>query len=460
MDVVGRYIGETVLIIVLLAIAMFFSCSEATITSVSHGRVKKLSDEGRPNADKLLKLKERQSDFAAHVSMCANLCVFISAAVASYMFASPMYDLLCKIIALCTNRRVDMLPQSDARVTAAVSITIVLTAFIAIVLGITLPKKLAAKDREGLALASLKLLPFLAAVFKPITFLPIKLANGISLLLGVNPRVDLQATTEDEIRMLVEAGNQSGSIELSECEMINNIFEFDDRTVGEVMTHRTDLCAINITEPLQEVVSAAINEGFSRIPIYDNEIDNIVGTIYVKDLLVFTLGERDIEQGKIRDYLRDVIYAPESAKCRTLFKQFKESKTHMAVVVDEYGGTAGIVTMEDLLESIVGNIQDEYDEEQDEFEIVDVNTFILDGGIEVERLCKLLQVELPFEQHAETLGGLITNELGFIPEDTGSLPVVVLEGIEFTILEVGDRRIQRVKAVVLMQTNEDAAETA
>lgn len=453
MDVVGRYLGYSLVMVLLLAISMFFSSSEVAIASISHGRVKKLCEDGNKEAKRLLRLKDRQSDVSAYVSMSAILCICVNSVLGTYLLTPATYSIVEKIVALFTNNRADMLTLPQSYVFATMVITFILMSFVSILFGSTLPKKLVIKNREHFALFAIKLLPIFLVVFKPLTYLPIKLANGLSRLFGVNPKLDLTEITEDEIRMLVDAGNQSGSIEISEYEMINNVFEFDDRTAGEVMTHRTDICAVNIKQPLLDVINVAIDEGFSRIPVFENDIDNIVGTIYVKDLLLFTISDKNINDSSIKDYVRDVIFTPESARCRMLFKEFKDKKIHMAVIVDEYGGTAGIVTMEDLLESIVGNIQDEYDQEDEEFEKIDNNTYLLDGGIEIEQISKLFDIEMESDQHTETLGGLITNTLGYIPEDS-TVPIITVNGIEFTVLEVEERRITRVKAVrVLSEEN-------
>lgn len=192
--------------------------------------------------------------------------------------------------------------------------------------------------------------------------------------------------------------------------MINNVFEFDDRTVDEVMTHRTEICAVSKDDTVAEVLRAAIDEGFSRIPVYDDGIDDIVGVIYAKDLLVLA-GCTDLEAHPLTSYIHEVIYVPESTRCRMLFRQFKATKRHMAVIVDEYGGTAGIATMEDLLESIVGEIQDEYDSEEEEVCRLENGNYSFDGGIPIEKVEELLDADLGADEDTDTLGGLVINLL-------------------------------------------------
>ena len=316
------------------------------------------------------------------------------------------------------------------------------------------PKKLAAYNAEDFAFFAVGPIRVLGVVFRPLTFLILKTARLFVRLFGFDPNKGNADITEEEIRMLVDAGNENGTIEYSEREMINNIFEFDDRTVGEVMTHRTDIAAVEKNSPLQDVLDLSMEEGFSRIPVYEEDIDDIIGVIYVKDLLCL-IGMDDYASKSIADYMRPVIYAPESTRCRMLFKKFKESKVHMAIIVDEYGGTAGIATMEDLLESIVGNIQDEYDQETDDIEKIADGSYSLDGGLLIDKVESLFGVDLDADEDTDTIGGLIVNTLGRIPEN-GEKPSVVIKNIEFTVTLVEERRIVRVMARKL--TERPAAE--
>lgn len=246
--------------------------------------------------------------------------------------------------------------------------------------------------------------------------------------------------------MMVDVGNEKGVIEESQKDMINNIFEFDDRTAEEVMTHRTEVIAVSQDATISDIVYYAINEGFSRIPVYEDDIDNIVGVIYVKDLLCL-VGCKSTEDFKISDFIRPVLYVPESNRCRELFKEFTDKKIHMAVVVDEYGGTSGIVTMEDLLESIVGNIQDEYDDEEIEIQKMNDTTYMIDGGADLEEVAETLGLDISENEDYDTLGGLITDILGRIPDD-GEMPAVTYQNVDFTVLVVEDRRVVKVKAVI------------
>lgn len=249
--------------------------------------------------------------------------------------------------------------------------------------------------------------------------------------------------------MMVDAVNETGGIEESQAEMISNIFEFDDLEIGDVMTHRTDVIAVEINSPVKYAVELAINEGFSRIPVFEDNIDNICGVIFAKDLLKLALSE-NAEKMELKDFLREIKYVPESNSCGELFEYFTSQKNHIAVVVDEYGGTAGIVTMEDILESIVGNIQDEYDDEDEEIQEITPNTFDILGSADPEEVIEILGKRLPDDADYDTIGGFVTDLLGYIPDD-GQTPKVSWDNIEFSVIKTKDKRIEKLRAVIKKQ---------
>ena len=246
--------------------------------------------------------------------------------------------------------------------------------------------------------------------------------------------------------MMVDVGGEKGVIEDTQKEMINNIFEFDDLDAGDIMTHRTDMIAAEAHEPLSEIVTLSMENGFSRIPVYDNDPDNIVGIAYIKDLLKY-IGSDLPEEMTLRDIIREAVFVPETMQCADLFKKMTDNHTQMAIVVDEFGGTAGVVTLEDVLESIVGNIQDEYDDEEEEISKINDTTFTVDGITYIDELDELFSVTLP-EGDYDTIGGFIISRLGYLPQD-GEMNVVEYGNLRFTVLNVEDRRIGKVKVEIL-----------
>ena len=251
-----------------------------------------------------------------------------------------------------------------------------------------------------------------------------------------------EKVTEEEIRSMVSAGEETGAIENDQSTMINNIFEFDDANVSDIMTHRTDVSAIEKNDGILALRDLAVEEGYSRIPVFEEDIDNIVGIAYIKDLLKY-VGKNVPKSLTISKIMRKAMYVPETMTCSMLFTKMCDSHNQMAIVVDEYGGTAGLITMEDLLESIVGNIQDEYDDEEDEIKRIDENIFTVDGTTDIEDVEKLLNCQIP-EGDYDTIAGFIISILGYIPED-GTTSEATYENLKFTVLDVEDKRIGTVK---------------
>ena len=255
------------------------------------------------------------------------------------------------------------------------------------------------------------------------------------------------AVTEEDIIQMVEEGNETGVIEESQREMINNIFEFDDIVVSDVMTHRTEIVAVEVEEPISSVIHTVIQEGYSRMPVYQGNIDNIVGILMAKDLLCLA-GQDNLEHYHIRHFMREVVFVPETAKCKHVRQEMALKKSQLAVVVDEYGGTAGIVSMEDILEEIVGNIQDEYDEEEIEMRKVSDAVYIIKGTADPDDILPQLGITLPEGREFDTMSGFVVELLGRIPE-AEETPSVQYESVLFTVLLIEDNWVSKIKAQIL-----------
>ena len=251
--------------------------------------------------------------------------------------------------------------------------------------------------------------------------------------------------TEEEIHELIDDGEESGNIEQHEKKRIENIFDFSDRSVGDIMTHRIDITALEDTAALSETVKLAIDTGYSRIPVYHEDIDNIIGVLYVKDLLRFVCGDFS-DKFRLKDIVRTVPFVPKRKSCEKLFALMTEKKVQMAVVVDEYGGTEGLITLEDLVETILGNIQDEFDDEDESIKQLGVNAFSVDGLTLVEDVEELIGEKLNAPDECETLAAFILDKLGRIPLP-GERPVVNVGHITLTVSEIEDRRISKVLIV-------------
>lgn len=269
------------------------------------------------------------------------------------------------------------------------------------------------------------------------------LGKGIDALLSATLGENYgDEVTQDDIMSMVDAGSESGAWEDTSAQMINNVFEFGDLIASDVMTHRTNIVGVEINSSLDDIVYLALDKGFSRVPVYEETIDAIVGIVIVKDLLCL-IGNKHPDDICIKDFLREVVYIPESCSCSDAFKYLTNLKSGMGVVIDEYGGTAGIITLEDIIESIMGDIEDEYDEEEQEIKRIDENSYELDGEADPDEVLELFGYELDEGHEYDTIAGFVTDLLGYIPEDESHLPEVEYKDIKFSVLEIEDNCINK-----------------
>ncbi|MGN0467911.1 MAG: hemolysin family protein [Acutalibacteraceae bacterium] len=437
MDDPGSIILKLVLLFVLVLINAFFAMSEIAIISLNDNLIDKQAEEGNKKAKQVKKLTENPSNFLSTIQIGVTLAGFLTSASASQTFATMLAD---KLISLGSP-----IPASVISGVSVVLITVIMSYF-SLVFGELAPKRMAMQKPEKIAFAVVGVLLVVKKICAPFVKVLSASTNLIVRLFGFDPNADEEVVTEEEIRMMVDVGQEKGVIEDLQKEMIDNIFDFDDIDVSDIMTHRTDMCAVEDTDSLEHIVNIAIENGYSRIPVFHEDPDNIIGIVYVKDLLKYVSSSLPENVGP-KDVMRQAYYVPFSKNCGQLFEEMSEKRVQMAVVVDEYGGTAGIVTMEDLLEAIVGNIRDEYDEDEDE-EIVEVdeNTFTIDGTAYIEEVNELTDGVIP-EGDYDTLGGFIISQLGFLPKN-GDMNEVVYKNVKFTILNVEDKRIGKVKVEI------------
>lgn len=277
---------------------------------------------------------------------------------------------------------------------------------------------------------------------------PLVLLNkGLTFLLrkaiGENYGEDV---TEDDIMSMVDAGTESGTIEDDQATLISNVFEYNDLRADDVMTHRVNITAIDENSSLDDIIYLALDKGFSRIPVFEKSIDRIIGVIIVKDLLCL-IGDDDLDSFDLKEFIRETVYVPESCTCSDAFKIMTAAKSGMAVVVDEYGGTAGIVTLEDIIESVMGNIQDEYDSESAEIKKIGAEKYEISGEADPDDVLELFGYSLPEDHDYETISGFVIDQLEYLPEelpeDSDKKPHVDYKDIRFVILSVNDNRIER-----------------
>lgn len=446
MDDPAGIILDIVVLLVLILINAFFAMSEIAIISLNDNKMRKMAEEGHKGAAKVLRLTADSSRFLSTIQIGVTLAGFLASAAASENFAGPLSQLLADWLHITSRAGLNALS-----VISMVLVTLI-TSYFSLVLGELAPKRIAMQRSEAVSFKVVGVLLFIKTLCAPFVKLLSASTNGVVRLLGFDPNAAEESVTEEEIRLMVDAGEETGAIEESEKEMINNIFEFDDIPACDVMTHRTDIEAVEINDPVEDIIETAIAHGYSRIPVFEEDLDNIKGIIYIKDLLKY-IGKAMPKTLKISTLMREAYFVPESKRCSDLFEEMTEKRLQMVIVADEYGGVAGLVTMEDLLESIVGSMQDEYDHEDNEVEQVNETTFTIDGITDIEELNELLDIQLP-EGEYDTIGGFIMSEIGRIP---AAGETVEAEGYRFTVTEMDERRIERVRAE-RMEQPEAAAE--
>ena len=318
-------------------------------------------------------------------------------------------------------------------------VTIILSYF-TLVFGELVPKRLAMKYYEKISFMSIKIIKVIYIITAPFVKLLTFSTNVVSKMFGVKGE-EKENVTEEEIRMMVDVGEEKGTIEEQEKEMINNVFEFNDKVVSEIMVPRNKIFALDMSLSISEVIEKLTEDTrYSRVPVYDKTIDNIKGIVYIKDILLSTKSKN----AKIKGLIKDAYFVSETKKLNELFQELRKSKKQIAIVLDEYGGTAGMVTMEDILEEIVGEIYDEYDKETDKIKIIDSNTFLFDGGVSLNDIQKILDIKIE-EDEVDTLAGYLVKLLDRIPKE-GEKPTVETEKVTYKVEKVAGRNIVKVKA--------------
>ena len=426
------FLPKLLLLVILVLINAFFAAAEIAVISLSETKLRHQAEEGDKKAQRLLKLTQAPDHFLSAIQIAITLAGFLSSAFAADSFSDPLVTWLME------EKGVTALDPHALNNLMVVLITLVLSYF-SLVLGELVPKRIAMKKTEGVARFTAGAVSAVAAVFRPVIWLLSKSTNGVLRLLHIDPRADQEDVSEDEIRMMVDLGEERGAIETSEKELIENIFEFNNTTAKDVMVHRTDMVMVWVQDTGEEVLSTILSSGRSRFPVYEEDADHIVGILNTRD---FLLNAQEEQPKPLTQLLRPAYFVPESVRTDVLFRDMQSKKVHMAIVVDEYGGTSGLVTMEDLLEEIVGNIYDEFDpQEEKDIEQVEPGVWKASGSCPLEQIAQALEMEFPEEEESDTLGGLVFAQLSVIPEDGAQLEVDAC-GLRIQVRSFADRRVE------------------
>ena len=433
-------LSEILILITLILLNAFFASSEIALISLNDNKIRLMAKEGNKTAKILANFLSEPSRFLATNQIGITLAGFLASAFASESFTER----------LLVELEPFNLPISDILLkNICVLIITMILSYFTLVFGELVPKRIAMRKYEVIAMFVARPLATLLKITLPfVKFLTFS-TNIFVRLLGINPNEKDESITEEEIRMMVDVGEEEGTIHETEKVMINNIFEFNNKIVADSMTHRTDMETLPINASLNEVLTFIKEKKYSRTPVYDETIDNIVGILYSKDIIK-TLNEfGQMTNFDLKTILREAYHVPSSKRIDELFKEFQKSKNHVAIVLDEYGGTAGLVSLEDLLEEIVGNIFDEDDEIEYGIKKINENTYIANGMTNLEEISSHLDINLPLEEF-DTLSGFIIGKLGSIPSKIEK-PVMSYLGYEFMVLEADSKRISKVK---ISKTNE------
>lgn len=429
---------EILILVVLILLNSFFAASEMALVSLNDNKVKMMADSGDKKAILVHRLLSNPSGFLATIQIGITLAGFLASAFAAGSFATYLTNWLIELEVPIAPALLDTI--------SVVVITLILSYF-TLVIGELVPKRLALQKAEEISLIAARPLTLLSKVTLPFVKLLTLSTNGIVRLFGVDPNAEDENVTEEEIRMMVDVGKERGTIQESEKIMINNIFEFDNKTVSDIMTHRTNIVGIPLDYTLKEIIHLVTTEKYTRFPVYDESIDQIVGILHSKELIKFVDDCNDVSFN-LKDQLRDPYFVLESKHTNELFKELQKNNIHMAIVIDEYGGTDGIVTIEDLIEEIVGNIFDEYDEytiEDEEYIQLDDRTYSMVGTINLYEVEDILKINLPIDEY-DTLSGFVIGQLGYIPSGD-AFPEIEYENHTFKVVEMDEKRIMRIKVI-------------
>ncbi|ASW43470.1 hemolysin family protein [Clostridium isatidis] len=420
-----------ILIFILILVNAFFASAEMAIVSLNKTKINILAEEGNKKAILLRDILKEPNKLLSTIQVGITFAGFFASASAATSISVGFAELL-------NNFNV---PYSDD---IALVVTTLIISYLTLVLGELVPKRIALQNTEKVAMFAIKIILFVSKVTKPFVWFLSFSTNLIMKIFGFKNEGVEEQISREEIRSLIEIGEENGAINESERDMIDGIIEFDDTTAKMIMTPRTETFLLDVNENLKDCINTILEENFSRIPIYEDEIDNIIGILHIKDLFASII-EKGIDNVKIRDLIKEPCFFIETQSIDELFKKLKEKKAYIAILIDEYGGFSGIVTMEDIIEEVMGEILDEYDDSLD-IEKIDDQNYIVSGLMSLSDLNDYLDIELESED-ADTIAGFFIEKLGEIPTDTKNCEVVS-GNIKLKLLKLDDKRIDKIQLIL------------
>ncbi|MCF2625981.1 HlyC/CorC family transporter [Fusobacterium perfoetens] len=428
--------SQLLLLIFLTLVNAFFASAEMAAVSVNKNKIKILAEnEDNKKAKLILELLEEPTKFLSTIQVAITLSGFLASASAATSFSKPLGKLLTQCgISYPYNENISL-----------IFVTIILSYF-TLVFGELVPKRIALQKAEFISLFSVKMILTISKITSPFIKLLSLSTNFVLHILGMKDEKLEEKISKEEIKSMIEAGQANGVFNETEKEMINSIFEFDDITVGEIMTARTDVFMVNIDVPVSEYIDNLLSKKYARVPVYQNTSDNIIGTLHLKDLII-EARKNGFENIDVKSIIRKPYLIPESKKIDELFKEMQKSKKSMAIIIDEYGGFAGIVTMEDLVEEVMGEIEDEHDISSPQITRIDKFTYIVNGLISLDELNEKFGTDI--ENHGyNTLSGYITSIIGVVPNKTYEGKELEIDKLRLKIEETKENRIEKVKVIL------------
>lgn len=428
---------QVIVLLVIIFINALFEAAQTALDECSRNKIKTMASGGDKKAEKLLKIMDSPQKFiSGSQTIVIFFTIFMSAFIA-YRFA----------------------PEISAKPIFVAAVVFPLALF-AIVFGMLYPKRIAILHPEGVALALVDFLATVLIVVRPFVGLNNAIVNILLRLTRQNIVADEDEFSEDDVMDMLEVGQESGALKEEGKKMINSIFEFDDKLAYEIMTPRTDTFLIDVNDPPEEYLNELMELRFSRIPVYENDTDNIIGILNIKDYFA-RAREEGFENVDIKSILRKPFFVPETKNIDSLFVELQTSKNQLALLIDEFGGFSGIVTMEDIIEEVMGDIEDEYDKQELDIEQVSEDTYLVDGGADLDDINERTGLELTSD-NAETIGGLTLDILGEIPEDGDNLDKSIeLDTCTIVVKKVAERRIERVLIIIKQpEENNDVEDLA
>lgn len=419
-----------VILVILIGINAFFASSEIAFISLNDAKIEKQAKDGDKKAKSIQNMLKDPSKFLATIQIGVTLAGFLSSAFAADTFAEVLSPKLYNLM--------PFIQEQTWRAISIILITLILSYF-TLVFGELVPKRLAMKYTEKIAFSSVGIIKAISVIASPFVKLLTLSTNAVSKIFKITENEE-EVVTEEEIRMMIDVGEEKGVIGVAAKEMLNNVFEFNDKIVSEIMVPRTEVFALDKELTIKEVIDILSEDTrYSRVPVYEETIDNIVGIVYIKDIL---LSKKD-ENRKIKELMKKAYYVPETITVDKLFEEMRKNKKQISIVIEEHGGTSGIVTMEDILEEIVGEIYDEYDTSENKVVELDSNTYLIDGSLAIYDLEKIFDIEIP-EGDYDTISGYLIDLLGRIPKPKENI-IIETEQLDFKVEKVKNKKIVQVK---------------